>query len=199
MQHRPIVFVDVETTGLGARDGHIVEIGAVRMENGKVVASLNQLLDPGVDVPWYITKLTGIRTADVKGMPQFRQVADEFNAFMEGAIFAAHNVDFDYSFFTEEYRRVGHTLRFDRFCTARLSCTLHPQHRKHSLDAIIERGGYQVGARHRAYDDAHVLYQFFTDQLKTHGLDLYRHIDKLMIRPRVVTTPPAPRYVPFFE
>jgi hypothetical protein len=35
--------------------------------------------------------------------------------------------------------------------------------------------------------------------LKTHGLDLYRHIDKLMIRPRVVTTPPAPRYVPFFE
>lgn len=199
ISHRPIVFVDVETTGLSARDGHILEIGAVRVEKGEVVAKLNQLLDPGVDVPWYITKLTGIRTADLRGKPQFREVSDTFDEFMDGAIFAAHNVDFDYSFFTAEYKRLGHNLRIDRFCTAKLSRTLAPQHRRHSLDALITRGGYQVTNRHRAYDDAFVLYEFFKDNLAQYGLDLFKTIENLMVTTRSPAKPPKLEYVPFFD
>jgi len=199
ISHRPIVFVDVETTGLSARDGHILEIGAVRVEKGEVVAKMKQLLDPGVDVPYHITRITGITSDDLRGAPQFAQVVDEFERFMDDAIFAAHNVDFDYSFFTEEYRRLGQKLRYDRFCTAKLSRMLEPNHRKHSLDAIIERRGYEVENRHRAYDDAYVLYQYFSDQLAAQGIALFNTVEKLLVKTKTEKTIPALTYVPFFE
>jgi DNA polymerase-3 subunit epsilon len=198
MKHRPIVFVDVETTGLSAQDGHILEIGAVRVENNKVVAEMKQLLDPGVDVPWYITKLTSITNDEIKGKPQFREVSDEFEHIMEGALFAAHNVDFDYGFFKSEFKRLGQTLAYDRFCTAKLSRRLYPQARRHNLDSIIKRGGYEVTNRHRAYDDAYVLYQFYLDALTLYGLDIYNHIDKLIIASRR-TPRQSIEYVPFFD
>jgi len=199
VSHRPIVFVDVETTGLSARDGHILEIGAVRVERGEVVAKMKQLLDPGVEVPYYITKITGLTTADLAGAPQFADVVDDFEQFMDGAIFAAHNVDFDYSFFTEEYRRQGQKLAHDRFCTAKLSRIVDSQHRKHSLDAIIQRQGYSVENRHRAYDDAYVLYQFFTDQLAKYQYELFKTIEKIMVKAKVEKPVTKLTYVPFFE
>ncbi len=181
MNGRPLVFVDVETTGLSARDGHILEIGAVRVENGKIVAEYKQLLDPGVDVPWFITNLTGIRTSDVSGQPQFRQVADEVERLFEDSIFVTHNVGFDYSFFASEFKRLGHSLDMDHFCTAKLSRLLHPEHRRHTLDALIDRGGYEIANRHRAYDDAYVLYQFYRDALQQHGDNLYEAVQKILI------------------
>lgn len=182
MQGRPIVFIDVETTGLGAHDGHILEIGAVRVDNGKIVEKYTQLLDPGVDVPWFITNLTGITNQEIAGSPQFAHVADKLDQLFENAIFAAHNVGFDYSFFSSEFRRVGQRLDMDRFCTARLSRALHPEHRRHNLDAVISRGGYQIKNRHRAFDDAYVLYQFYQDSLKADATALHKAVEKIMVR-----------------
>lgn len=165
MNHRPIVFVDVETTGFSARDGRVIELGMVKVENGKVIDTFSELIDPGQEVSWQTTRVTGITTSDVFGKPQFRSVIDRVEDFLDGALFAAHNVDFDYSFLSEEFMRSGSKLTLDRFCTARLSRQLYPEHRSHSLDSVISRHGYDVANRHRALDDAEVIARFFIDRL----------------------------------
>lgn len=180
MTHRPIVFVDVETTGFSARDGRVIEIGAVRVENGVIVNRLSELIDPGMDVSWQTTMVTGLKNEDVFGKRQFRALADEIESFFEGAIFAAHNVEFDYGFLSEEFARNGARLSMDRFCTARLSKKLYPEHRSHSLDNVILRHGYTVTNRHRALDDAEVIARFFLDHLEQDGENVFRQLNQIM-------------------
>src|SRR5438067_1828491 len=93
-----LCFVDIETNGLNHVRGRVIEIAAIRVEHGEVVNTLNTLIDPGMELPYYITNLTGINTNDLKGAPTFDQVADELAEILEGAVFVAHNVRFDYSF-----------------------------------------------------------------------------------------------------
>ncbi len=93
----------------------------------------------------------------------------------------AHNVDFDYSFFREEYRRSGGRFTMDKLCTVRLSRALFPEHRSHKLDLVIERSGYRVKNRHRAYDDAEVLHKFYRDNLaRLGGENFYPIVERLV-------------------
>jgi DNA polymerase-3 subunit epsilon len=171
MQKRPLVFVDVETTGGMASSSRILEIGALRVQDGKVVAQLKQVLDPEEPVPTWITRLTGIEQAETVGKPTFAAIYPRVQELLQDAVFVAHNVNFDYSFFKEEYRKLGHTFAMDKFCTVRLSRALYPGERSHKLDAVIARHGYKVKNRHRAYDDAEVLHKFYRDSLERFGAD----------------------------
>lgn len=184
LHHKPLVFLDIETTGISAATGKIIEVGALRIEDGKVVKEFKQLLYPEQKLPWFITKLTAITDEDLWGQPIFAGIADELEIFLSDAIFVAHNVSFDYSFIQSEFSRLKRTFSADRFCTAKLSRLLYPEHQRHSLDAIIDRNQYTVQNRHRAYDDAEVLYKFFTDELQKSELDLFRSIDKILIKSR---------------
>jgi DNA polymerase III subunit epsilon len=156
----PIVFVDVETNGLDHIRGRVIEVGAIRVEGGQVVREMKQLIDPGTPLPEFITSLTGIRESDLRGAPLFIAVADELYDILDGALFIAHNVRFDYSFLKQEFKRVGKEFRPQQLCTMRLSRTLFPEHRSHKLQSLIERHNFAVTARHRAYEDAQVLWQF---------------------------------------
>lgn len=184
MQGKPLVFIDVETTGGMAWSSRILEIGALRIEDGKVVARMNQVLDPEEPVPAWITRLTGIEQAETTGQPTFSGILPRMQELFSGAIFIAHNVEFDYSFFKEEYRRLGQKFAMDKLCTVRLSRALYPEHRSHKLDAVIERHGYQVANRHRAYDDAEVLYKFYTDSFQKFGSDYMQPILEQLVTPR---------------
>ncbi len=169
METRPIAFVDVETTGGTARDSRILEIGIIRVERGRVVASMNQVLDPEELVPHWITTLTGIAEHETRSKPVFLDVLPQLKELFYGAVFVAHNVTFDYSFFREEYRRANSTFAMDRLCTVRLSRALYPGEQSHRLDEVIRRSGYSVANRHRAYDDAEVLYKFWHDNVARLG------------------------------
>lgn len=184
LHHRPIVFLDVETTGVSAEYARIIEVGALRIEDNKIVREYKQLVYPETKVPHFITKLTAITDEDLWDQPTFAGIADELESVLDGAIFVAHNVGFDYSFIQTEFARLNRTYKADRFCTARLSRLLYPQHRRHSLDAIIDRNQYRVENRHRAFDDASILYRFYSDELDKSNLDLYRSIDKILIKTR---------------
>lgn len=183
MQGRPLVFVDVETTGGMAWSSRILEIGALRVEDGKVVARMKQVLDPEEPVPGWITQLTGIEQSEALGKPVFSQVADEVQQLFNGALFVAHNVNFDYSFFREEFRKLGNSFKMDKLCTVRLSRALYPDQRSHRLDAVIERHGYKVANRHRAYDDAEVLHKFYYDSLERFGADYFMPIAAKLVQP----------------
>jgi DNA polymerase-3 subunit epsilon len=181
IKHKPLVFVDVETTGGRYTASHILDIGIIRVENGVVVQTINQLVQPNVPIPYFITKLTGITNEMVWDQPQFETLAPELETVFKDAIFIAHNVNFDYRFFKEEFKRIGITFNTDRMCTVKLSRRLHPEQRGHSLDRIIERMGITVTNRHRGYDDAEVLWKIFMDEYKRLGSELF-------VQARKVTT-----------
>ncbi len=155
-----LVFVDVETNGMSHVSGRVIEVGAIRVENGQVTQTFNKLIDPEVAIPQFISRLTGINQADVTGAPTFSMVADELYDILRGAVFVAHNVRFDYSFIKQEFKRVGKSFSPRQLCTVKLSRALYPDQSSHKLQSLIERHGFAASRRHRAFDDADVLRQF---------------------------------------
>lgn len=158
----PYVCVDVETDGMNYTHGHVIEVAAIRVENGQIVREFTTLINPGVSIPYFITNLTGITTSDVQDAPAFADIADELMDIFDGATFVAHNVRFDYSFLKQEFRRAGIDFEPKQLCTVKLSRKLYPDQTSHKLSSLIERHGFVYSARHRAYDDAHILWQFLT-------------------------------------
>ena len=199
INHKPLVFLDIETTGGSAKTSRITEIGAIRVEAGRVVRTYNQLVNPEEPVPYYITNITGITDGMVWNAPTFQTIAGELQRFLSDAIFIAHNVSFDYSFIKAEFERAGTMFDMDRLCTVRLSRLLYPEYKSHALDRLIERLAIDVTNRHRAYDDAEVLYKFFMNEYGRHDMELFRHIDKLLVRPKVVRGQQATIPLPVFE
>jgi DNA polymerase-3 subunit epsilon len=159
---QPYVCVDVETDGMNYTHGHVIEVAAIRVENGVITKEFTTLINPGVSIPYFITNLTGIKTSDVQDAPVFADIAAELSDILDGATFVAHNVRFDYSFLKQEFRRVGIDFEPKQLCTVKLSRKLYPDQTSHKLSSLIERHGFTYSARHRAYDDAHVLWQFLT-------------------------------------
>ena len=182
MQGRPLVFLDVETTGSSARSSRVLEIGALRVENGKITGQMNQVLDPEEPVPVWITSLTGIAPHETDNQPLFADVVPRLRELFKDAIFVAHNVSFDYGFMTEEFRRAGELFAMDRLCTVRLSRKLYPEYKTHKLDALIDRHGYRVDRRHRAYDDAEVLHKFYHENLIRLGSDQFYPLAQKLVQ-----------------
>ncbi len=160
MTDKTFTIVDVETTGASPLSGRIIEIGLIRVSNGEVTHTYKSLLNPAEPIPAFITDMTGIQDQDVLSAPTFENIADELLELFEGAVFVAHNAQFDYSFLQSEFKRVGYEFILPRLCTVQLSRAVYPEHRRHNLTALIERHGFACESRHRAYDDALVLWQF---------------------------------------
>src|SRR5947209_2152485 len=136
---RPLVFVDIETNGLSNIRGRVIEVAVIRVEAGKVIRTLNTLIDPETPLPQFITRLTGITESDLASAPTFDQIAEELQDILHDAIFVAHNVRFDYSFLKQEFVRLGLTFLPKQLCTVKLSKALHPHERSHKLEALIQR------------------------------------------------------------
>ncbi|TYP88385.1 DEDD exonuclease domain-containing protein [Blastococcus xanthinilyticus] len=92
------VVVDLETTGGSPRDSAITEIGAVKIRGGQVLGEFQTLVDPGHEIPPYISVLTGITTAMVSAAPRIGAVLPAFLEFARGAVLVAHNAPFDLGF-----------------------------------------------------------------------------------------------------
>jgi DNA polymerase-3 subunit epsilon len=156
----PVVFVDIETTGGSYRNSRILEVAAIRYEHGEVTAEFSSLINPETYIPSSITSLTGIRESDIVGAPVFADIADQFAEIMEGAVFVAHNVRFDYSFIKNEFAMIGMNFSPKLLCTVRLSRYLYKQEQGHSLAKLIARFDIPFESRHRALDDARAILYF---------------------------------------
>ena len=156
-----LAFVDIETTGLGVTRDRIIEIGILRVENGVLVKQFQSLINPEGFVSPFSLQLTGISPEEIESAPTFYGIREKILEMLEDCIFVAHNVRFDYGFLRNEFKRHGKHFTSKHFCTVKLSQTLFPKERKHNLDAIIQRFGFQCEKRHRAFDDAKVLWDFY--------------------------------------
>lgn len=155
-----LAIVDVETTGPSAAFDRIIEIGIQRVEAGSVVETFSTVLDPGCRIPDFIQQLTGITNEEVDGAPTFGAIHRQVRALLEGCVFVAHNARFDYGFLRNEFARVQESFSAPCLCTVRLSRLLYPRHRHHDLSSLIQRFGFACARRHRALDDAAVLWEF---------------------------------------
>src|SRR5690349_5684446 len=100
-----LTIVDVETTGTSPQRDKIIEIGILRIEEGKIVDSLNTLVNPQGYIPPEITLLTGIHSEQLEQAPTFYALKDRIRELFQDSIFVAHNARFDYSFIKSEYMR----------------------------------------------------------------------------------------------
>jgi DNA polymerase-3 subunit epsilon len=154
------VLLDLETTGATPSYHRITEIALIRFEYGVETERWQTLVNPGVSISSFISRLTGITNEMVQGAPTFEDVASILYDYLDGAVLGAHNVRFDYGFLKSEYGRLGAVLRQKVMCTVKLSRTLYPHHDGHSLDAIIARHGLVCSARHRAMGDVELVVEY---------------------------------------
>jgi DNA polymerase-3 subunit epsilon len=176
----PFVFLDVETTGANWSRNFVIEIGAIRYEHGEVTKVMKTLVRPSEPIPRMITGLTGINDRMVADAPEFAEVADELiELFSDEAILIAHNAPFDYSFIKQEFARLGKPFPVKRIDTVRLSRSLYPEQARHRLSDLIKYHGLSFESRHRAYDDAYALVQFWNKILQEFGDE---HIEGLINR-----------------
>jgi DNA polymerase-3 subunit epsilon len=148
------VVVDVETTGGRPPYDRVIEIGAVKVKQGQIIDEFQSLINPRRSIPQGITTLTGISNVMVRDAPGFEEVADQFLAFLEGSVFVAHNVSFDYGFISSEYARLERRFRFPKLCTVAQMRRHYPGHGSYSLGVISREYGIPLKNHHRALDDA---------------------------------------------
>ena len=155
------VVFDIETTGFSSVTNHIIEIGAVKVENGKIVDRFSTYVNPQEPIPYRITKLTTITDADVMDAPTIDQVLPEFFAFCEGCVLVAHNASFDIGFIKENARRLGLPYAYTHVDTLAMARVLLPQLAKFTLDHVAKTVGVSLENHHRAVDDAEATAEIF--------------------------------------
>jgi len=154
--HRQLVYaiVDIETTGSHAASNGIIEIAIVLHDGVRERSRYESLVNPGVPIPPYIQSLTGINDAMVTRAPSFSSIAPRVHAMLQGRIFVAHNVNFDYSFVRHHLLAVGFALEEKKLCTVRLSRKVFPGLPRYSLGNLCRSLGISLQGRHRAMGDA---------------------------------------------
>lgn len=147
-------IVDIETTGGNPQGGGITEIAVVIHDGTRIIQEFQTLINPKMTVPAYITGLTGIDSSMLRDAPYFEEVAEELWELLDGRVFVAHNVNFDFSFIREAFLKVGKVLDSPKLCTVRLSRKIFPGLGSYSLGRICEQQKIPILARHRAMGDA---------------------------------------------
>ena len=104
-QAGPFTVFDLETTGMSAVRDRIVEIGAVRVEIDGTLSRFETLVNPGMPIPWQVSKVHGIDDSMVADAPKFKDAAYPFLDFIKGSKLVAHNARFDFSFLQESLAR----------------------------------------------------------------------------------------------
>jgi DNA polymerase III subunit epsilon len=165
-------IVDIETTGGYAANHRITEIAIYHHDGMQVTDTFHTLINPGRNIPYYITGLTGITSEMVFGAPTFETIAKDVFAKLDGKVFVAHNAHFDYSFLKKEFESIGINWQAKKLCTVRLSRKIIPGLRSYSLGSLAESLGIAITNRHRAGGDAAATVRIF-DQLLQRDRDSY--------------------------
>lgn len=145
---------DIETTGFSRFNDRIIEIGAVRYEDGNIVGEFSEFVYPERTLPEKIIELTGITDAMLKDAPTIDQVLLRFLTFAKDSIFVAHNADFDIGFIVENAKKLNLDFQPVYIDTLGLARALHPEYKNHKLDTLTKNLNVNLFNHHRASDDA---------------------------------------------
>lgn len=151
------VVFDVETTGLSPRKDKLIEIGAVKICNGKIIERFNELINPEIAIPIKITSITHITNEMVKNCQSDEVVVKKFLKFVSDCPVVAHNAKFDVSFIKVacfKYR-LG-PFKNDVIDTMEIARILHPEWINHKLETLTNNLDvkFDNDKHHRALYDA---------------------------------------------
>ena len=166
MEPKSYIAVDIETTGLSPVKDRIIEIGAVKVMEGKIVEIFNELVDPQIELNDRIIGLTGITDKMLCGKRKISSVIKDFIAFSEELPLLGHNILFDYSFL--KIAAAKETMDFSRcgYDTLLLGRSLHSELESKSLEAMCQHYGIKNEQQHRAYHDAVATHELFQKLIK---------------------------------
>ena len=173
-----LVALDLETTGLNPKQDAIIEIGAVRFNERRIEDEFKALINPGRNIPNFITGLTGITNEMVRGAPNIHDVLGDFEAFVGDAPVIGHNVRFDLGFL-QRYKILQYNDVID---TYEMAAVLLPSASRYKLGAISQLLGVPLRDAHRALDDARATQGVFArlyEVAENLPLDLLAEITRL--------------------
>ena len=176
------VVFDIETTGFSPVNNKIIEIGAVKIQQGEITDRFSVFVNPGVPIPFEIEKLTSINDSMVMDAPPIEVILPQFLDFCQDAVLVAHNANFDMSFIMENAKRQGLSRKFTFVDTLGIARVLLTHQAKHTLDAVAKTLSISLENHHRAVDDAectaHIFLKFST-MLRERGADTLSRINAL--------------------
>ncbi|HCF38572.1 DNA polymerase III PolC [Thermosipho africanus Ob7] len=175
---------DLETTGTNARFDEIIEFGAVKYKDGKIIDTFKSFVKPNKDINDFTQKLTGITNDMLKDAPGIEEVVPKFLEFIEGTVLVAHNADFDYGFIREVYRKMyDKDLIMPYLDTLKLSrVILKGKVKSFGLGKLVEYFKLGPFKHHRAFEDASVTAELFgklVELLGKMGIKSLNDINKL--------------------
>lgn len=156
------VAFDIETTGLDPMYNEIIEIGAIKIKNGKELITFNTLIKPRYEISSFITELTGITNEMVINAPKIEEVLPKFMDFIEDSIVLGHNVNFDINFIYDNLINIGMPPIYNNFVdTLRLSRRLLPELKHHRLSDLASYYNIDTTGSHRALTDVRITIEVF--------------------------------------
>jgi DNA polymerase III subunit epsilon len=186
LANTPFVIVDLETTGGSALFDRVMEVAAIRVQNGVVQDRIVKLVEPGVPIPPFVTRITGINAALVRGRPAFDRLLPDLQRLFSGAVLVAHNASFDFNFLAQSFKRADLAWDGERLCTLRLSRRLMPGLPSYKLDSLCAALGFTFVQQHRAGPDAEATLSVFEHLLQLamgRGLESVAALAKLQLQP----------------
>ncbi len=151
---RDYIAFDLETTGLSVEENQIIEIGALKVKDGKVAERFMEFVKPDEPISYRITEITGITNEMVEGARNTEEIIRDFVAFCGNDILVGHNILFDYQFSKKYANTYGLSFEKKGIDTLKIARKVHKDFESKSLGALCDY--YQILNRsaHRAYHDA---------------------------------------------
>lgn len=152
-EEQTFCIVDIETNGSNIHKGQIIELGAVKYKNGKIIETYDSLVY-AKDIPAYVQEVTQITPAMLQNAPRLITVLEEFKLFLEDDVFVAHDIKFDYKFISDSFEKYDlGKLQNRKLCTIDLAKrTIFAQ--RYGLDFLKELLDIDMHQQHRALNDA---------------------------------------------
>lgn len=176
---RPIVFLDLETTGLNVSTDRIVEISFLKVNPDGTEQRLNTLVNPEMPIPAKVTALHGISDADVEKAPVFREIAKKLAAFLEGCDLAGFNaIKFDIPVLAEEFLRTNTDFNFRKRRYVDVQVIFHKKEQRNLAAAYQFYCGKELKNAHTAEADTEATYEVMKSQLDRYN-DLENDVEKL--------------------
>lgn len=151
---RDYVVVDLEMTGLKAKEDRILEIGAVKVEEGHMTGTFHKLVNPERELSEKIIELTGITNEMAQTGCDVKEAVEGFLSFAGNLPFIGHNILFDYSFLKQYAANHGIILEKEGLDTLKLARKFLPDAEKKTLDYLCEYFEIPREQNHRALEDA---------------------------------------------
>lgn len=155
------VVLDLETTGLQPKTDRILEIGALKIENGEVADSYHKMIDPRMRIPCRIQQLTGITQSMAEQGETIEEILPGFLEFCSDLPLLGHNILFDYSFI--KHKAVNQGLEFEKQAvdTLKIARKVLPDLESRSLVSLCRYYDIRQEHAHRALDDARSTWQLY--------------------------------------